>query len=109
MDMGGQSTPIVRQKIAELVVDHAAQNPSVRAILIALIQTSRPLRLLLDAFKAAFGRGPLPCPVFCWIGAGHIATAQLPLDDAYAELEALGIRTFFDLDEALQATAGATR
>ncbi len=109
MDLGGQSSPDARQKIIELVALHSAANHHIKAILIALIQTSKPIQILIDAIKGALGARPLPCPVFCWIGAAHLSTRDCPLDHALEQLAQLGISTFTDLDAALAASAAAGR
>jgi succinyl-CoA synthetase beta subunit len=107
MDMGGASSVLAREKIVSLMVTHVRHDPSIKAILIALIQTSRPIMNLVSAIKAGFGGEKPPVPVICWIGAAHMATAETPLPEALAELEQVGIRTFTELDAALKATAAA--
>ncbi|HSV84507.1 MAG TPA: ATP-grasp domain-containing protein [Ramlibacter sp.] len=109
MDMGGQSSVLAREKIVDLMATHVRNDPSVKAVLIALIQTSKPILHLVSALRAGF-EGKLPhCPVFCWIGAAHMATQECSLADALAQLDAVGIRTFTNFDDALQASADAAR
>ena len=109
MDMGGQSTGFSREKIVELVAAHAGSGRSIRAILIAMIQTSKPLRMTVDAITNAFRNRPAPCPVFCWIGAAHLATREQPLEVSLAQLEQSGIKAYADLQQALQAAVEAAR
>lgn len=107
MDMGGRATGIAREKLAELVVYKAETDPSVKAIVVAFVLTSQSLKMITTAIVGAFGTGKLPCPVVSWIGATHVATQDLKLPDARAQLEALGIRTFDFLDQAIDAAVEA--
>lgn len=109
MDMGGQSGIDARARIVEVMAAHARDTSSIKAVLIALIQTSKPIGGLIEALHSAFSTVETRCPVVCWIGAAHVATSELSLSDARARLESAGILTFGDLDGALHAVAGAAR
>lgn len=105
MDMGGASSVLAREKIVRLMADHVRATPGIRAMLIVMIQTSKPIMNLVRAIRSALD-GHLPaCPVHCWIGAAHMATRDCPLPDALAALEECGIRTHLELDAALAAVA----
>jgi len=107
MDMGGASSVLAREKIIRLMADHARATPAIRAVLIVMVQTSKPIMNLVRAFQSALD-GHLPaCPIHCWIGAAHMATRDCPLPDAMADLERIGIHTHVELDDALIATARA--
>ena len=109
MDMGGNSSPLAREKIMDVVLYKAEQQSGIAAILIAFVLTSKPLHFTIDAIRNAFTKRPSPCPVFAWICAGQVATENLSIEQARRQLEEVGINTFAHLADAVAAAVNASK
>lgn len=109
IDMGGRAQGLSREKICELIIAHVRKHPHIRAIVVAFILSSQSLKMVVDAVTNAFAKAGLPCPVFAWLQGAHVATRDITLADARARLEALGMRSFDELDDTIAAAVAASK
>jgi succinyl-CoA synthetase beta subunit len=73
-----------------------AQRPEVRAVMFYTTLASRPLKARVDALADAIRKSPPPKPLFVGIAAGHAALRGYSLDQARAELAAVGVAALHD-------------
>jgi len=109
MDMGGGAVPIAREKLIELALYKTENDPSIRTMFMAFVVTSKSIQITVDAIRGALGGRPLPCPVFAWISAAHVATEEVSLDYARQQLRDLGINAFEHMQDAVAAAVQGAR
>ncbi|MBV1799462.1 ATP-grasp domain-containing protein [Siccirubricoccus sp. G192] len=73
-----------------------ARRPAVRGVMFFTTLASRPLKARVDALAAALRASPPPKPLFVGIAAGHAALHGYSLDQARAELAAVGVAALHD-------------
>ena len=101
MDMGGQATPLAREKLIQLALYKARTDLRIRAICMVFVATSKPVALVLGAIRNALAAEPATVPIHAYMLMGSVATMEQSLDAARAELEAMGIRSYARLDAAI--------
>ena len=103
MDMGGQATPLAREKLIQLALYKARHEPRIQAMLMVFVATSKPVRLLLGAIRNAMAAEPARVPVHAFLQIGSVATSEQSAAAARAELEAMGIHAHATLAAAVAA------
>ena len=73
-----------------------ARRPEVRAVMFYTTLASRPLKARVDALVEALRKSPSPKPLFVGIAAGHAALRGYSLDQARADLAAMGVAALHD-------------
>lgn len=73
-----------------------AKRPEVKAVLFYTTLASRPLKLRVRALAEALRANPPSRPLFVGIAAGHAALHGYSLDEARAELAAVGVAALHD-------------
>ena len=73
-----------------------ARRPEVQGVMFYTTLASRPLKLRVDALADAIRRSPPPKPLFVGIAAGHAALRGYSLDQARADLAAVGVAAMHD-------------
>jgi len=107
MDMGGQATPLAREKLIQLALYKARTDPRIRAIAMVFVATSKPVALVLGAIRNALAAEPPVVPIHAFMLMGSVATAEQSLESARAELAAMGIHSYTRLDTAIAAAVAA--
>ncbi len=73
-----------------------ARRPEVKGVMFYTTLASRPLKARVDALADAIRRSPPPKPLFVGIAAGHAALRGYSLDQARADLAAVGVAALHD-------------
>ena len=73
-----------------------ARRPEVQGVMFYTTLASRPLKARVDALADAIRRSPPPKPLFVGIAAGHAALRGYSLDQARADLAAVGVAALHD-------------
>lgn len=85
-----------------------AQRPEVEAVLFYTTLASRPLRGRVEALAAALREKPSPKPLFVGIAAAHAALAGYSMEQARADLAAVGVTALEADPQALVRRLAAT-
>ena len=73
-----------------------ARRPEVQGVMFYTTLASRPLKARVDALAEAIRKSPPPKPLFVGIAAGHAALRGYSLDQARADLAAVGVAALHD-------------
>ncbi len=73
-----------------------ARRPEVKGVMFYTTLASRPLKARVDALADAIRRSPPPKPLFVGIAAGHAALRGYSLEQARADLAAVGVAALHD-------------
>ncbi len=73
-----------------------ARRPEVKGVMFYTTLASRPLKARVDALADAIRKSPPPKPLFVGIAAGHAALRGYSLEQARADLAAVGVAALHD-------------
>lgn len=101
LDMGGATDRATRTRTAQLLLEKAARTPEIDGILIAMVLTMQPLENSVEAFIEAFRDRSPGVRAAAWFHAALASTERTSVESVRGPLEAVGIRVFDSLDEAV--------
>lgn len=97
---GGASVERVTA-LAELILEKAATDPTVRVVLLNVVIAGTSLATVVSGFEEAFRRRPPAVPVVGAVRAGGAATQELSLEEGRRRLEAIGVELAPDTPAAI--------
>lgn len=105
--MGGINADSARS-LAAIVLEHVEADPSVMALLVNVSLTASPIAPFVEGFEEAFRDSPPRVPALGCVRGTGAAVLSMPLAEARARLEALGVRLLPTLDEAIREAVAVT-
>lgn len=100
--MGGAGLETIRN-LVKLVLDRAENDPSIKAILLAMHLSATPMKHIVEAFCEAFESQSPRQPIVGYLHAGGGALLNMTLDEAHDRLRSTGVRIYPELQEAIKA------
>jgi succinyl-CoA synthetase beta subunit len=109
LDTAGGSGPDTMRHMVDLVLEKAATDERVRAIVLNVTIAGTPLESFVRGAVAALNERPPRVPIFGCVRAAAAATQTMSLAEGTALLEAHGVQLFPDLRRAVVVAVGHAR
>jgi succinyl-CoA synthetase beta subunit len=109
LDTAGGSGPDTMRHMVDLVLEKAATDERVRAIVLNVTIAGTPLESFVRGAVAALNERPPRVPIFGCVRAAAAATQAMSLAEGTAILEAHGVQLFPDLRRAVVVAVGHAR